>query len=617
MKLKTLNTPSSFKNIDVAFVNPGPDILIIDEGHLLKNDKSKVFQAFCQVPTDRKIILTGTPLQNNLEEYYTMIDLVKPRLLGTKKEFGFRFKIPIENGQHADSTKSEVMKMKRMLSVLGKLLTGSVQRFDYEVLKPYLEPKYEYSIFVQATDLMIELYNYYLDNVSTRRNHTLLSDAILLRLVCNHPAILPIRSEKEARYAAAKAEKNKSKNGSLPKNQEIDLTEEPDEDQIIVIRKDLVVGSDENKLSNANGSLDVSTNSTDDNPAEWFRKFMKDGESFRKIELSAKFTLSFFILEQCVLRNEKLVIISQCLETLDLIEEFLASHKKVLNSPSPAKEIEWIKDRNYFRIDGNVQVERRKCYIDTFNNPKNQEARLFLLAVKAGGLGVNLIGANRAIIFDSHWNPMVDMQAIFRIYRLGQTKPSFIYRLITKDTMEEKVYMKQILKTGLSMRVVDKTNIENSVRKADVEEYYSLRPEKRPENGQLPTIPKDDLLGDMILAYKDRIVEYREQDSLLQKKPEEDLDEQERQQAWEEYERERDEEKRRSERAEEEAKRMSELERCLAEESGLQSKEGQPVSSETNSTVEIPPETIQSSPISTINTNSTSNGQPKVVETRK
>ncbi|XP_074603373.1 uncharacterized protein LOC141856839 isoform X2 [Brevipalpus obovatus] len=613
LKFKTTNTPSAFKNIDVAFINPGPDILIIDEGHLLKNDKTKVFQAFCQVPTERKIVLTGTPLQNNLEEYYTMIDLIKPRLLGTKKEFANRFKNPIENGQHADSTAIDILTMKRRCTVLDRILTGSVQRFDYEVLKPYLKPKYEYSIFVQATDLMIELYNYYLDNVTNRRNQTLLADSILLRLVCNHPAILPIRSEKEAKFAAARAERNKQKNGRIKNSliQEFDLSEEPDEDQIIVIRKDLVGESDQstpNIVNGSDGSGQPVSEPSDDSPAEWFRKFMKDGESFRKVELSAKFIVFFFILEQCVIKNEKLVVISQCLETLDLIEEFLASHKKVQGSPTLAQEIEWVKDRTYFRIDGTVQPEKRKLYIDCFNNPSNQEAKMFLLAVKAGGLGVNLIGANRAIIFDTHWNPMVDMQAIFRIYRLGQTKPSFIYRLITKDTLEEKIYLKQILKTGLSMRVVDKTNIQNSVRKADVEEYYSIRPQKRCESSQLPSIPKDDLLGDLILAHRDCIVEYREQDSLLQKKPEEDLDEQQRQQAWEDYEKERDEEKRRSEKEAQDARKMSELEKRLIEdELRAKQSEVQPTSSVTDSAEESTMINAQPPSVSTSTATPTSN----------
>lgn len=95
-----------------------------------------------------------------------MVQFVKPNLLGTKKEFLNRFVNPIQNGQFDDSTTLDVKIMKKRAHVLHKMLEGSVQRFDYSVLTPFLPPKQEYVIFVQLTDIQIKMYEYYLANLA-------------------------------------------------------------------------------------------------------------------------------------------------------------------------------------------------------------------------------------------------------------------------------------------------------------------------------------------------------------------------------------------------------------------------------------------------------------------
>ncbi len=99
--------------------------MICDEGHLLKNEKSALNKAVNRIRTLRRIILTGTPLQNNLKEYYEMVNFVKPNLLGTRKEFMNRFVNPISNGQHSDSTERDIRMMKQRSFVLYDLLKVS------------------------------------------------------------------------------------------------------------------------------------------------------------------------------------------------------------------------------------------------------------------------------------------------------------------------------------------------------------------------------------------------------------------------------------------------------------------------------------------------------------
>ena len=143
-----------------CLLDPGPELVICDEGHLLKNEKSAINKAVNRIKTPRRIILTGTPLQNNLKEYYEMVNFVKPNLMGTRKEFMNRFVNPIVNGQHSDSTERDIRMMKKRSFILNDLLKGCMQRLDYNVLVPYLMPKQEYVITIQLTDLQKKLYRY-------------------------------------------------------------------------------------------------------------------------------------------------------------------------------------------------------------------------------------------------------------------------------------------------------------------------------------------------------------------------------------------------------------------------------------------------------------------------
>ncbi|VEL08996.1 unnamed protein product [Protopolystoma xenopodis] len=148
-------------------------------------------------------------------------------------------------------------------------------------------------------------------------------------------------------------------------------------------------------------------------------------------------------------------------------EETLRSmHYRVQNRLKNANREEpvvWTRNVHYYRLDGSTSATEREKLINHFNDLKNP-ARLFLMSTRAGCLGVNLVGANRVVVFDASWNPCHDCQAVCRVYRYGQVKPCYIYRLVSDNTMEKKIYDRQV-----SYRVVDELNPTQNFTRAQVE----------------------------------------------------------------------------------------------------------------------------------------------------
>lgn len=155
-------------------------------------------------------------------------------------------------------------------------------------------------------------------------------------------------------------------------------------------------------------------------------------------EISGKFLLLDALLREIRKKTkDRVVIVSNYTQTLRVIAHLCRSRS-------------W----GYFQLDGSTPVKQRQNLVDEFNNPFASQF-VFLLSSKAGGVGLNLIGANRLILFDPDWNPANDLQAMARVHRDGQKKQVYVYRFLSTGTIEEKIYQRQITKQGLSSSVVD------------------------------------------------------------------------------------------------------------------------------------------------------------------
>ncbi|XP_059486869.1 transcriptional regulator ATRX homolog isoform X2 [Neocloeon triangulifer] len=532
--------PSDRKAFQKTLIDPGPDIIICDEGHVLKNEDKKLSIVMSRIRTKRRIVMTGTPLQNNLIEYHCMMQFVKPNFLGNRKEFTNRFVNPIKSGQHKESTPIQVKIMKKRACVLHKMLEPSVQRYDYSVLQPHLQDKFEYVIKIRLSEIQLKLYSHFLANcarkMTTQKGACLFSDYQNLLRVWNHPYGLKLRAlQDEEKEIDSDGDSVGSLKDFIDDGSGTPSTED----------SEASVDSDGAGPSKRCTRQDVANGEELPGPEDmvtvdaWWRGLITENE-LEMLSSGSKMVLLFSILKECQEIGDKLLVFSQSLYALELIEFFL---KKLSNATDEEREEyfcgltgRWNSGLDYFRIDGKTSIDNRGIMIKRFNNPKSR-AKLFLVSTRAGGLGVNMVGANRVILFDASWNPSNDMQSIFRVYRFGQTKPCYIYRFLAAGTMEEKIYDRQVTKLALSGRVVDKQTIDRHYTQADLEELYSFEPY---EEQIMPSFPKDRLLAEMYKKHKELIQAYFEHDSLLEDRPEEKLTEEEMQAAWEEFEREKD-----------------------------------------------------------------------------
>ncbi|KAL1116800.1 hypothetical protein AAG570_005270 [Ranatra chinensis] len=163
----------------------------------------------------------------------------------------------------------------------------------------------------------------------------------------------------------------------------------------------------------------------------------------------------------------------------------------------------------FLGLDGSTSALEREKLINEFNS--NPNLHLFLVSTRAGSLGINLVGANRVIVFDASWNPCHDTQAVCRVYRYGQKKPCFVYRLVTDNCLEKKIYDRQINKQGMADRVVDECNPEAHL---SIKEVTSLCWDDQEDN-----TPKD--FTDLQHKYIDVVIQkvLQKHSSFLSKEP--------------------------------------------------------------------------------------------------
>lgn len=367
-------------------------LILADEGHRLKNGESLTFTALNSLNCERRVILSGTPIQNDLSEYFSLLNFANPGLLGNRAEFRKNYELHILRGRDSLATDKEKEKGDAKLKELTELVQKFIIRRTNDILSKYLPVKYEYVIFCGLSDMQKQLYHHFITSPDIKKllrglDSQPLKAIGLLKKLCNHPNLLTLPEDIEGSEKYIPDDYKDDRN-NMGRNREIQT---------------------------------------------WHSgKFQMLERFLYKIDRET---------------DDKIVIISNYTQTLDLVEKLCRQHKF-----------------GSLRLDGTMNINKRQKLVDRFNNPDGKEF-VFLLSSKAGGCGINLIGANRLVLMDPDWNPASDQQALARVWRDGQKKNCFIYRFISTGTIEEKIFQRQSAKLQLSSCVVDSAD--------DVERLFS------------------------------------------------------------------------------------------------------------------------------------------------
>ncbi|EED18212.1 SNF2 family helicase/ATPase, putative [Talaromyces stipitatus ATCC 10500] len=426
----------------------GPRIIVADEAHQMKNKSSQLARAAAMLESRSRIALTGSPLANNLMDYYAMVNWISPKYLDELAVFRAKYLEPIEQGLFSDSTYQEQRRSLKKLQVLKQILTPKIHRADISVLEGSLPSKTEFVITVPMTEVQKRTYNHYVTSLMEGKNAIAVSSATFLTwmavlgLCCNHPACFYDKVAKRAEEHAPK-----------PANEEpIDPETFPAEVPLSSLGFNEAMWASQKQLLSDVPDLDDPKHS---HRADIFKK----------------------IVEESVRLEEKILCFSQSIPTLDYLERLLRSSGV-----------------RFYRLDGSTAVKNRQKDVKSFNQG---EISVYLISTRAGGLGLNITGANRVIIFDFSFNPTWEEQAVGRAYRLGQEKPVYVYRFLAGGTYEEVVHNKSIFKTQLAMRVVDKKNVERSATKSLGEYLFPVKDVKQEDISEY--IGRDKVLDKILL----------------------------------------------------------------------------------------------------------------------
>ncbi len=461
--------------------------IVVDEGHRLKNFNCKLVRELKQYPSESRLILTGTPLQNNLSELWSLLNFLLPEAFSDLEHFESMF--DFSDVQEKDGHKQFMSKerQQRTVASLHAILKPFLLRRVKNDVETLLPKKREYILYAPLTPVQKDLYRKIKDNDIREHLEEKAVERIGAKLEDSRVSEVKGKKRKAGSGTSTPNKSGKSSRGSTPassvrsgrsrkqnyaevsdreyfkqleqssESEEIDEDEQEERDREATLaqaRKEV----NQKKLQNPVMQLRLACNS----PHHFSWPWGSDADPDEKLVTeSGKMVMLDRLVQFLFSKGHKVLIFSQFSKQLDILEDWAS----VLRG--------W----PVCRIDGAVKQEDRSEQIDAFNSQKDHQ--LFLLSTRAGGLGINLTAADTVILYDSDWNPQQDLQAQDRAHRIGQTRPVIIYRLATKGTIEQNLLEKADGKRRLEKLVIQKDKFKSLLdrkpsKKVD-DEYMELQ----------------------------------------------------------------------------------------------------------------------------------------------
>uniref|UniRef100_A0A8C4F195 BTAF1 RNA polymerase II, B-TFIID transcription factor-associated n=1 Tax=Dicentrarchus labrax TaxID=13489 RepID=A0A8C4F195_DICLA len=381
---------------------------ILDEGHVIKNGKTKLSKAIKQLAANFRIILSGTPIQNNVLELWSLFDFLMPGFLGTERQFAARYGKPILASRDAkSSSREQEAGVLAMEALHRQVLPFLLRRMKEDVLQD-LPPKIIQDYYCNLSPLQVQLYEDFAksrakasveDSISTASTEEeekpklkatghVFQALQYLRKLCNHPSLVLTPQHPEYKRIT---EQLTSQNTTLR-----DIQHAPKLSALKQLLLDCGLGG--------SGGSEGGT--------------------------------------EAVVAQHRVLIFCQLKSMLDIVEHDLLKPK--------------LPSVTYLRLDGSVQAGLRHSIVSRFNNDPSID--VLLLTTHVGGLGLNLTGADTVVFVEHDWNPMRDLQAMDRAHRIGQKRVVNVYRLITRGTLEEKIMGLQKFKMSIANTVISQDN---------------------------------------------------------------------------------------------------------------------------------------------------------------
>ncbi|XP_076670162.1 lymphoid-specific helicase [Andrena cerasifolii] len=418
--------------------------IIIDEGHRIKNYECILIQVLKACKSMNRLLLTGTPLQNNLAELWSLLNFLLPEIFHDLAVFESWF--DAKQLDYDEGTK-KMLKLEEEKNVLGTLR---------EILKPFMlrrektdvcldiPPKKEVVVYAPLTKLQHDLYT----AVLNREIHRLSKSDETTLIYPDVDGKRPKRSCVLRNIGNNNFERGMSPSNSGQENDDSSDTEVWKQTKP-VDKNNLLIWKQYTNINDRNRNFLVNIQMKHRVPM--YKKIVNhpylvycplDASGLPKIDedlikSSGKLMVLDAMLAKLKSQGHKVLLFSTMTLILDMIEDYLM-----------------LRDYGYVRLDGNIRLEDRKENIKRFN--ESSDIFLFLISTRAGGVGLNLAAADTVIIYDSDWNPQMDIQAMARCHRIGQNRPVVVYKLCTKGTIDEAIMARAESKRVLEKMVISK-----------------------------------------------------------------------------------------------------------------------------------------------------------------